>query len=114
VSRALIGCILVVVIFSIAPLAHSRPPDPTWIAGVDDDADYDGVVGLVTSGEGCVRSRVRVIIETSGDACVPSWLRAATGALALVGRVTLDPGRSLARIATSGLVRGPPATGAFS
>ena len=35
----------------IAPvtLAHASPPDPTWLAGVYDQADFDDVVGLLTS-----------------------------------------------------------------
>ncbi len=49
-NRALIGCILVVVMFSIVPLTHSSPPDPTWIGAMHDDADYDDIVGLVTFG----------------------------------------------------------------
>src|SRR5262245_22486310 len=30
-------------------LAHASPPDPTWLAGVYDQADFDDVVGLLTS-----------------------------------------------------------------
>ncbi len=40
-SRALI---LPVVLIVLAALAHARPPDPTWITGVYDDADSDDVV----------------------------------------------------------------------
>jgi hypothetical protein len=35
---------LVVVLFVLAILVYSSPPDPTWIAGVWDQADYDDVV----------------------------------------------------------------------
>ena len=34
----------------LGPVAHSTPPDPTWVAGVWDDADHDDVVTLVTAG----------------------------------------------------------------
>ena len=34
----------------IIPLAYAGPPDPTWIPGIYDDADYDDVVWLVTDG----------------------------------------------------------------
>jgi hypothetical protein len=34
------------------PAAHASPPDPTWIAGIYDAADYDDVVGLLTDGNG--------------------------------------------------------------
>ena len=30
-------------------LAHASPPDQTWFAGVYDQADFDDVVGLLTS-----------------------------------------------------------------
>ena len=35
----------------IAPvtLAHASPPDQTWISGISDQADFDDVVGLLTS-----------------------------------------------------------------
>lgn len=37
-------------------LAHASPPDPSWIPGVYDDADYDDVIVRVTSGTGDVPS----------------------------------------------------------
>jgi hypothetical protein len=30
-------------------LAYTRPPDPTWIGGIYDDADYDDVVTVITA-----------------------------------------------------------------
>jgi hypothetical protein len=30
-------------------LAHASPPDQTWLAGIYDQADFDDVVGLLTS-----------------------------------------------------------------
>jgi hypothetical protein len=35
-------------------LAHASPPDPAWIPGIYDDADYDDVVLLVSSEVGSV------------------------------------------------------------
>ena len=35
-------------------LAHASPPDPSWIPGVYDDADYDDVVARIVSGTGSV------------------------------------------------------------
>jgi hypothetical protein len=46
------GCLILLisaVLASIPTLAHASPPDPTWIPGIYDDADFDDVVGLVTS-----------------------------------------------------------------
>jgi hypothetical protein len=39
---------------SLPVLAHASPPDPSWIPGVYDDADYDDVVTQVVSGTGTV------------------------------------------------------------
>ena len=36
----------------LVPLAYASPPDPTYLAGIWDDADYDDVVVLVTSSLG--------------------------------------------------------------
>ncbi len=41
---------------SLAVLAHASPPDPDWIGGFWDNADYDDVVLLVTSGLGTADS----------------------------------------------------------
>src|SRR5262245_7754102 len=46
--------VLLIVLVLIAPalilvIAYASPPDPSWIPGVYDDADYDDVVTLVTS-----------------------------------------------------------------
>src|SRR5262245_5542070 len=41
---------LVMLVISVSvTLAHSSPPDQTWIAGVYDQADFDDVVGFLTS-----------------------------------------------------------------
>ena len=41
--------LLTLVIIAPVTLAHASPPDPTWLAGVYDQADFDDVVGLLTS-----------------------------------------------------------------
>ena len=41
--------LLVLLMFAPVTLAHASPPDQTWIAGVYDQADFDDVVGLLTS-----------------------------------------------------------------
>jgi|SRR5215472_1063711 len=42
---------MLLVLLMIAPvtLAHASPPDPTWLAGVYDQADFDDVVCFLTS-----------------------------------------------------------------
>lgn len=41
--------ILVAVLLTLHAVAYASPPDPTWIAGLWDDGDYDDVVILVAS-----------------------------------------------------------------
>jgi hypothetical protein len=55
--------VLLVALVVIAPavlsaLAYASPPDPSWIRGIYDDADYDDVVVLVTSSTGDVAPAV--------------------------------------------------------
>src|SRR5215468_7774384 len=48
--------ILLLVLAVLTPLAYGSPPDPSWIKGVYDGADYDDVVILITSAVGAVSS----------------------------------------------------------
>ena len=43
-SRRLAAILLTAALATLTPLAHGSPPDPTWIAGLYDDADYDDAV----------------------------------------------------------------------
>jgi len=45
-----IAWILIALVIALAPIAWASPPDPTWISGVYDDADFDDVVTYLTSG----------------------------------------------------------------
>jgi hypothetical protein len=47
--------LLVLAVGLVLPvLAHASPPDPSWIPGIYDDADYDDVVTRIVSGTGSV------------------------------------------------------------
>jgi len=48
-SAGLSVMLLTLVIIAPVTLAHASPPDQTWIAGVYDQADFDDVVGFLTS-----------------------------------------------------------------
>jgi hypothetical protein len=48
----LLMALLVLVLGTLAPLAHASAPDPSWISGIYDGADYDDVVALVTFATG--------------------------------------------------------------
>jgi hypothetical protein len=34
---------LLAAVVALMPLAHARPPDPVWLPGIYDDADFDDV-----------------------------------------------------------------------
>ena len=40
---------ILLVLAALPGLAYASPPDPSWIPGLYDNADYDDVVVLVTS-----------------------------------------------------------------
>jgi len=46
--------VLVLALGMLAPLAHASAPDPSWIAGIYDAADYDDIVVLVTGATGAL------------------------------------------------------------
>jgi hypothetical protein len=48
-TRVALALLLLLAIGGLTPLAYASPPDPAWIRGIYDDADYDDVVDLVTS-----------------------------------------------------------------
>jgi len=47
--RRLVTVALLGALICLQTLAYADPPDPTWIAGFWDDADFDDVVILITS-----------------------------------------------------------------
>src|SRR5713101_53027 len=51
-SRRLVAFLLTVALATLTPLAHGSPPDPTWIAGLYDDADHDDAILAVTDATG--------------------------------------------------------------
>jgi hypothetical protein len=50
-SLAFLLCVL---IGSLPLLAYASPPDPSWVRGVSDDADFDDVVCLIVASTGLV------------------------------------------------------------
>ena len=49
---------------TLSALAFASPPDPSWIPGVYDDADYDDAVALVTSATGNVAPAVPAALRS--------------------------------------------------
>src|SRR3989442_15377701 len=50
--RGLVAFVVFGALACLQPLAYADPPDPTWIAGFWDDADFDAAVVLITSSSG--------------------------------------------------------------
>jgi len=57
-SRILPAVVALTVCAALPALAYASPPDPVWIQGIYDDADYDDVVGLITTASGDAASMV--------------------------------------------------------
>lgn len=47
--RLLFILVLLGTLIGLVPLAYASPPDPVWVSGLYDDADYDDVVVAATS-----------------------------------------------------------------
>src|SRR5215469_13454646 len=45
---------LCILLSSLSVLAYASPPDPSWVRGVYDDADFDDVVCLILANTGLV------------------------------------------------------------
>jgi len=72
-SRVLPVGLLLILWSALPALAHASPPDPSWIPGIYDDADYDDVVTLVIVGAGNILPGVPVELRL-----VPRWLETPT------------------------------------
>ena len=49
------ACVILLVLVALTPLAYATPPDPSWIRGLYDGADFDEVVVLLTGDAGIVQ-----------------------------------------------------------
>jgi hypothetical protein len=91
---ALVALALVGPIVALTPIAHATPLDPSWIHGVYDGADYDDVVGLITSEAGDV---------------TPSLLPELRQGLVVAGILQSAPARVPTRTVSTLQSRAPPA-----
>ena len=58
-SRVPLLGLLLIGSVALPALAYASLPDPLWIPGIYDDADYDDVVTLATSAAGCIAPALR-------------------------------------------------------
>ena len=66
-TRRLIAFAVVGVLVGSPLLAYADPPDPTWIAGFWDDADYDDVIVRIMSTSSVTETRSLCALE-------PHWI----------------------------------------
>ena len=68
--------ILLLLIVALAPMAWASPPDPTWVMGLYDNADFDDVVTYLTSGLVALPTLPPVIVATNlthvSTGCAPT------------------------------------------
>ena len=60
IGPAALAFLLCVLISSLSLLAYASPPDPPWVRGVFDDADFDDVVCFIVTNAGLVDDAVYV------------------------------------------------------
>lgn len=75
---ALLMVLMAGLLVALSSLAYASPPDPSWIAGIYDDADLDDVVGLVTSATAIVGRAGSVALHVIPPATTPPALRVDT------------------------------------
>jgi hypothetical protein len=90
-SRILLVGLLVTLSSALPALSQASPPDPSWIRGVYDDADYDDVVTLVIVETGNILPEVPVELRF-----VPRWLETPTFTVAApeIPRAAADRSRA--------------------
>jgi hypothetical protein len=84
--------LLAVGIVTLPSLCQASPPDPTWIAGLYDDADHDDVV-LDVIGTVALPAPVppQVTAPIRVDSALPTAAREAPSKRSVVGRVDRAP-----------------------
>lgn len=60
--RSLLALVLLCASAALLPLAYASPPDPSWIRGVYDGADFDDVVVLLTSGSAVIDAVLQISV----------------------------------------------------
>jgi hypothetical protein len=71
--RVLVVGLVLTLTSALPALAHASPPDPSWIPGIYDDADFDDVVTLVVMGTGTLLPDVPIELRF-----VPRWVETPT------------------------------------
>jgi len=73
---------LLPILVALVPLADASPPDPSWLAGIYDAADFDEVVVAVISAAGTVSS---IVLPSPNPGEIPTGTVKPRNAVLLVG-----------------------------
>ena len=75
----------VLLLLALVPLAHASPPDPTWTAGIYDNADLDEAVAAVTNADALIErgplTDKTVLLARSGLVALDVPVNALSGSL---------------------------------
>jgi len=92
---------LLPVLLALVPLAYASPPDPTWLAGFYDDADFDEIVMAVVSASGIVPDVILLSTEAAQVVAGTVWHQLdVLGVATHSSRFTIRAPPFTARIAT--------------
>ncbi len=81
-ARHIVGLGTLSVLIALTVLAYASPPDPVWVKGVYDDADYDDIVALIASGAALVEPVTPATgrpVETISQCALPMGRKPAPG-----------------------------------
>jgi hypothetical protein len=90
--RDTLALLVLAVGLALPVLAHASPPDPSWIPGVYDDADFDDVVTRIVSGTGSVAPGIVDVLQVTLSPA--ERLAQAPAAAPEAPRLTANPGRA--------------------
>ena len=90
--RDTLALLVLAVGLALPVLAHASPPDPSWIPGVYDDADFDDVVTRIVSGTGNVAPGIVDVLQVTLSPA--ERLAHAREAAPEAPRLTANPGRA--------------------
>jgi hypothetical protein len=70
---ACLTLLLAALIGGLTPVAYASPPDPSWVRGVYDDADFDDVVGPLQGALASCRPSSRSTCDQTAFASLPLY-----------------------------------------
>src|SRR5438445_954690 len=81
ISKKLISPLITAILTVLVSLAYASPTDPTWIAGIYDNADYDDEVALLVDAPNASDGQGPTLVKQTPAVCIltPESIRVSTG-----------------------------------